>query len=213
MSNKASNRNLSIGAIALALAAVAVILALITQSTEATSAPVESPASQFGVLEPADAAAMDAVSDEAKMRLAFLTNSPDLPGAGEVSEVGVVDRPNDGEVTVASIGENICAFLADSVGVCDTGQRAVAGQSYSAEPIGCDGYRVLGLAPDGVTSIAIDSGADGTIDRTLPVTSNVYAGTLESVQTLATGLDQAGDTRFTVGIPLDSYASMNEACG
>jgi hypothetical protein len=212
MTQISRNRILPIGAIALVLALGAIAVALATQSTDATSAPVEPPASQFDVLEPADAAAMEAVSEEAEMRLAFIAKGAELRGAGDVSKVGVAESPTGDDVTVAAVGEDICAFFAEGLGVCDTGQRAVAGQSFSAEPVGCDGYRVLGLAPDGVTSIAIDSGADGTVDSTLPVASNVYVGTLDPVQTVATGLDETGETRFSVGIPLDSYASMNEAC-
>ena len=83
MSQITSRRTLSI-AMALALTVGAVIVALITQSTDATSAPVESPASQFGVLEPTSASAMDALSEEAETRLAFLTNSLDHSGAEDV---------------------------------------------------------------------------------------------------------------------------------
>ena len=206
-----------IGAIALALAVCGAALILATQSPEATSAPIEPSASKFEVLQPASPDAMDAVSAETKAQLDFMAARPALlsegaASAAEVSEVGVINRPDGTEVTVASIGGDICAFLAGGVGGCDDGQRVAAGQLFSAEPVGCDGYRVLGLAPDGVTEIAVDSRGDGSVDVTLPVTSNVYVGTLDPVQTVVTGLDEAGEPRYSVAIPLDSYASMNEAC-
>ncbi|HKO38408.1 MAG TPA: hypothetical protein VJU14_08575 [Solirubrobacterales bacterium] len=192
-------------------------LILATQSPDATSAPVEAPASKVEVLQPATADALNAVPAETRMQLDYMTARPALISEGaaaavDVSEVGVVNRPDGTEVTVAAIGGDICAFLAGGVGGCDDGARVAAGQSFSAEPIGCDGYRVLGVAPDGVTEIAVDSRADGSVDVTLPVTSNVYVGTLDPVQTVATGLDEDGEPRFSVGIPLDSYAAMNEAC-
>jgi hypothetical protein len=206
-----------IGAIALALVVSGAALILATQSPDATSATVEPPASKFEVLQPASPDAMGAVSAEARTQLGFMTNRPALLSEGaasavEVSEVGVVRRPDGTEVTVAAVGGNICAFLAGGAGGCDDGQRVAAGQLFSAEPVGCDGYRVLGVAPDGVADIAVDSQADGSVDVTLPVTSNVYVGTLDPVQTVVTGLDEAGEPLYSVGIPLDSYASMNEAC-
>jgi len=217
MTQMTRNKTHLMGAITLALAVTGVALILATQSPDATSAPVETPASKVEVLQPATADALNAVPEETRMQLDYMTARPALVSEGaaaavEVSEVGVVNRADGTEVTVAAIGEDICAFLAGGVGGCDDGKRVAAGQSFSAEPIGCDGYRVLGIAPDGVTEIAIDSQADGSVDVTLPVTSNVYVGTLDPVQTVATGLDEAGEPRFSVGIPLDSYAAMNEAC-
>ncbi len=150
---------------------------------------------------------MNALSGEMKMRLDHMASDPRLPGSGSVSEVGVVRRPNGRDVTVAAIGDSICAFLAEGIGGCDDKQRVAAGQSFGAEPVRCKGFRVLGVVPDGVVSIAIDSGDDGTVDATLPVTSNVYLGTLQPFVTVATGFDASGHSLFSVELPLGYYAS------
>ncbi|HET8813975.1 MAG TPA: hypothetical protein VFM51_03365 [Solirubrobacterales bacterium] len=205
-------RTWSAGALALVFVAGIVALVVASQSTDATSAPIEPPASKFSALQPATPAAMDAVSEEMKMRLDLMALRLGLPDAGAVSEVAVVPRSDGGDVTLAAMGESICAFLTEGIGGCDEGQRVIAGQSFSAEPVGCDGYRVLGVVPDGVAHIAIDGHGDGSVDATLPVESNVYVGVLDPVRTIAMGISESGDSRFSVDLPLDYYASTNEAC-
>jgi hypothetical protein len=198
-------------ALLITLGVVAVILT--SQSTDATDTTVatdistEPLAPKFAVLEPATPAAMGAISEEAKMRLDYMASHPDLPDPGPVSEIGVVKGSSEGEITVATVGGAICAFLARGIGGCDDVQRVTAGQAFGAEPVQCEGYRVLGVVPDGVSSIAIDYGDDSTVDATLPVIDNVYVGVLEPVLTVATGLDESGDPRFTLELPLSYYAS------
>jgi hypothetical protein len=202
-----------LGVLALALALGAVALILVSQSTDATSAPVEPPASEFSVLQPATPAAMDALSEEMQMRLDLMAMRLGVPEGETVSELAVIQRPNGGDITVAALGGAICAFVAQGIGGCEDAQRVVAGQSFGAEPIGCDGYRVLGVVPDGVTHIAIDGHGDGSVDSTLPVASSVYVGVLDPVRTIATGIGESGESRFSVSLPLDYYASTNGACG
>lgn len=178
-----------------------------TDATVATDVSTEPLAPKFAVLEPATPAAMGAISEEAKMRLEYMASHPDLPDPGPVSEIGVVKGSSEGEITVAAVGGAICAFLAEGIGGCDDVQRVTAGQAFGAEPVRCEGYRVLGVVPDGVTSVAVDYGDDGTVDVTLPVTDNVYVGVLEPVLTVARGLDESDNPRFTVEFPLSYYAS------
>jgi hypothetical protein len=203
---------LSVGALLLACAIGAIAIVMLAQSSDATSAPTESASSTFAVLEPATPAAMDAVSEQTKMRMDFMAMRLDVPTSEAVDEVGVVTRENGPEVTVAAIGGNICAYLAGGIGGCDDQQRVVAGHAFGAEPVGCDGYRVLAVVPNGIEAIAVDSGADGDVDTSLPVESNIYVGVLDPVRTLVTGLDESGEARFRTEIPLDSYASMNDGC-
>lgn len=212
MLNIAQKRVWPAAVIALAAAVGAVAVVLASQSTDATSAPTASPVSKLSVLEPVTPAALYTIPEETRARLDFMASNPGLPDAGAVSEVGVVKRRDGSDVTVAALGGSICAFMAEGLGLCDEGRKVASGQSFSVAPAGCDSYQVLGVAPDEVTRIAIDSGADGTRDVTLPVRSNVYVGVLDPVRTIATGLDESGAARFTVGMPLDSYASMNDAC-
>lgn len=148
----------------------------------------------------------------------FMASHPDLPGSGSapkggvpVSEVGVVERSDGDDVTVAAIGGAICAFLENGVGGCDLKRRVTAGQSFSVEPFDCDRFRVLGVVPDGVTSIAIDSEELEEVDSTIPVTSNVYVGVLDAGETLVTGLDESGNALFEVELPLTYYASTKRS--
>lgn len=205
MLNTRRRRHRAAAALALLLVAGAVVTILLSRS--ATPAPAGPLTPRFAVLRPATSAAMDALSPEAKMRLHYMASNPRLPGPGPVSKVGVVRRANGRDVTVAAIGGAICAFLAHGIGGCDDVRRVVAGQSFGAEPIRCRGYRVLGVVPDGISRIAVDSGDDGSVDVTLPVISNVYLGILEPAATVATGLDTSGNPRFKVEFPLDYYAS------
>ena len=200
-----------LGLIVVVVIGAAVVLA--SGSTDEVHPASEPAVSTFAVLEPATAAAMEGISNEAKMRMKFMASNPRLPGPGSsVSEVGVVRRKG-GDVTVAAIGGAICAFLAGGIGGCDDAQRVIAGQSFGAEPAPCGQFRVLGVVPDGVTSIAIDIGDDGDIDSTLPVTSNVYVGTVDPVLITAQGRDESGATRFTLEMPLSYYASTKRTGG
>lgn len=212
MSNSTRAKIWPIGAIALALTVGVAATVLISQSTEATSATTKPAASELSVLQPASIATLNSVPEEIKLRMELMKSRLNISVAGEVSEVGIVKSSQKSQVTVAAIGDDICAFISGGIGGCDDGRRVLAGQSFSAEPIGCDGYRVLGVVPDGVATIGVDYEANGTIDTTLPVTSNVYMGILDPVRTVATGLDDSGKPYFSVNIPLDSYASMNDAC-
>jgi hypothetical protein len=114
-------------------------------------------------------------------------------------------------MTVAAVGNAICV-LHNQDAVCNARESAMAGQVLGARPDGCDGYRVMGGVPDGVKQIAIDSDADGGVDITLPVVSNVYEGHLESLHTVARGIGDAGEVLFTTDIPLDYYADTSGAC-
>lgn len=187
--------------------------ALALTATDATSAASEprSTSPSLSVLQPATPNALAAISDEANNRLRFVMSHLDLRAPESVAAVGVAGSGRN-ETTVVAAGGVICAFLVHGIGGCDDRERVEAGQSIGAEPIGCDAYRVLGVVPDGVTKILVDSGSDGTIDTTVPVESNVYIAVLKPAYTTAVGVGPSGQTQFTVEVPLDYYASTNGAC-
>lgn len=196
----------------LALAAAAAIVLASSDSSDASPEP--STGERFSVLKPVNEERMNAVPDQTRATLAALAES-ELPGneAPEaITEVGVSKQQGGNEFAVATLGETVCAVRsADSA--CEPVRQTSAGELFGARPQGCDTYWVFGVAPDGVTSVQIDSGGDGSVDTTLPVASNVYEGELEAVKTVATGVSESGETLFTTSFPLDYYAETNEACG
>lgn len=82
----------------------------------------------------------------------------------------------DGElVTVAAIAEEMCVALHD-MATCGPPQEALAGRLVAVEvcsPEYPDTHRVLGMVPDGVTSVTIN-GREGSSTR-IPVADNTYA--------------------------------------
>lgn len=67
---------------------------------------------------------------------------------------------------------------------------------------------VVGVMPDGVEELSIASGAKGDAERPIPVVSNIYHAKLGTSKTTLTSAD--GSVKVT--LPLDWYASDNDAC-
>ncbi len=110
-----------------------------------------------------------------------------------------------GATVVAALGEEeICAFDETSeVGTCANAGLAEAGRAFSAAPAGCGAYHVIGVMPDGVSSLAVNGSG-----KNIPVTSNVYEATLSAEETVLTSQNPSVE----VVLPLATYASMNPAC-
>lgn len=115
-------------------------------------------------------------------------------------------------MVVVAGGDSLCFYNLDGgMSNCASAALAAAGQIYTASPDlsasadGCAGWRVTGVMPDGVDSLAVDGpGAKGP--ASIPVSSNVYAATLAPVRTtLSSGA-------ITVELPLDEFAAGNTAC-
>lgn len=202
------SRNGKMVTVALAVFALtALAVALLSGKSDATEAP--SMADNFGVLQPASPSAVQALPDGSQE---WLGNLPEYGGpAEEPSEVGVADTPA-GEVAVVGAEESICVYdPGESMSNCAGSGLAASGQVYTASPVfdaspnGCADWQILGLMPDGVTSLTVDA-AGGNGPATIPVTDNVYTATLPPVPTTLS----SGD--ISVEIPLDQFAAGNTAC-
>lgn len=173
--------------------------------------PAESSAAkQFAVL---DASAIDTVPAENGAALNSLTET-DLPGNDgpvDVSELGTVTAAGGKDVTVALVGESLCAVQAMN-SACGLVDDVADGRLVGARPRSCGYYWVFGLAPDGVKEIQVDQGKDGKVDSAIQVVGNVFEGVLEAAPTSVIGVDGAGKPAFDTNLPLDYFAATNEAC-
>lgn len=186
------------------LALAALVLALAAADSQATRAP--SLAEQFSVVH-----AVPAQGDASSDLSGWLDRLETPPGGGdeEVSAVGTTELGNGDRAAVAISGQRVCVSDLDSqAGTCGNAELATEGRAFVAVPAGCGHYEVLGLVPDGVESLAVDEGGDGTVDRVLEVGGNVYSATLLATATVISSSDGAVD----VTLPLDWYAADNEAC-
>lgn len=182
-----------------------------TSEAPTLAEPAESSAAkQFSVL---DSSAVDSVPAENGTALNSLTEValPGNDGPVDVSEIGTVTAAGGKDVTVALLGESLCAVQAmnSSCGLVDD---VAEGRLVGARPHSCGYYWVFGLAPDGVKEIQVDQGKDGKADRTIQVVGNVFEGVLQAAPTSLTGVDGAGETAFEANLPLDYFAATNEAC-
>ena len=129
-------------------------------------------------------------------------------GGGEPSVTALAETEgSDGStVVVAAVGdEEICAFDEGSeLGTCAPTTLAATGHAFSAAPAGCDAYNVIGVMPDGVSSLTVTPGDS----KVIPVTSNVYEATLSAKKTTLTSQNPP----MEVVLPLDEYAKLNPAC-
>lgn len=169
-----------------------------------------SAAKQFSVL---DSAVIDTVPAENGAAVNSLTEAtlPGNNGPVDVSEFGTVTAAGGRDVTVALLGESLCAVQAMN-SACGLVDDVADGRLVGARPHSCGYYWVFGLAPDGVKGIDVDQGKDGDVDRTIPVVGNVFEGVLEAAPTTVFGVDEAGQKTFETNVPLDYFAATNEAC-
>jgi len=175
---------------------------------------VQTVAQQFRVFSQG-AAAPDSLPEKAQQWLASIQGSQSAHLAeesqsataenSEVSALAAVQGSDGSSIYVAALGQDtICTLNETSeTGVCANEHLAETGNAFSATPIGCDAYSVIGIMPDGVSSLSINGG-----DGTIPVASNVYEATLSAKDTVLTSEDPA----IQVELPLVEYASMNSAC-
>jgi len=117
------------------------------------------------------------------------------------------------QIGVAEVDGVLCVFAAGSdyqgaaVGNCLTLAEAETGEGYVAVPdLSPNSVRIVGVVPNGVASLAVDSGEDGTVDRTVSVGSNLYQVDLAEVPTTIAGLTKSGEQAFKIQLPLDQFA-------
>ena len=180
------------------------------EESAAVQARESSDAERFSVL---DSATIDAVPAENTTAVNSLTETtlPGNVGPVEVSAIGTVTAAGGKDVTVAVLGESLCAIQAMNT-ACGLVDDVADGRLVGARPHSCGHYWVFGLAPDGIKGIDVDQDKDGDIDGTIPVVGNVFEGVLEAAPTTVFGVDEAGQKKFETNVPLDYFAATNEAC-
>lgn len=229
---KLANRKKSIAAVVVALGLLVVLIAVISGGSivaaDSESAPEgnsvspsgEPPlyigepgaaSSRFSILTAATPSTVEALPSSAVSLLAnsqaFVTSSPTL------NALGTVDVGQESEITVAEAGLELCMVVNNpdlegaAAGACSPLGEAEEGGNYVTLPDLVPGsVRLIGLAPDGITDIGIDANADGTPDRTIPVSSNVYQVDLDPVTTTISGLSGDGGVAYEVELPLSVHA-------
>jgi hypothetical protein len=217
-----TNRNLIVSLLALTAAAL-LIVALNAASDSGTSsvragssesalaAANDAAASQFSVLEPA------VTGSESRVPPAIASVLEELPGPGGngegvVTALGVVPGGTaSSEVVVAEVSGQICLFAAGedyqgaAVGSCFSITTAEAGQAYVAvQGVSPGAARVLGIAPDGVENVSVDSGSNGTAEEVTPVQSNVYQADVAKEPTTVAGRAASGEVLYRTEMPLNA---------
>lgn len=177
-------------------------------------------APRFDVLQPASTTAVSELPASVVTVLAEPTPRPagaelEAQESDAVTALGTAPSGStSSEVDVAEVNGMLCLFAAGSeyegaaLGSCLSVPQAEAGEGYVAIPDVSPGLvRIIGLAPDGVTTIAVDSGEDGTVDKNVAVASNTYQVDVEDVPTILTGLTESGDVAFQMKLPIGGLAS------
>lgn len=185
------------------LAGVVCVSALLLAAGETEAIETSSPVESLSVLSSVDSTA-EVVPEKAAPWLSSIQNP--MLGGGEVREVGVARLPGGDEVVVAAAGESICSLDVRTGGSnCGQADRVASGSIFTATPNGCEGYTVMGLMPDGVSNLTVDS--EGRADgMSIPVVSNVYKADLPPVDaTLASD-------GVKVHVPLAWYAADRGPC-
>lgn len=197
--------------IAVALGIVALCAALIiamssgaTQASgQATQAPGISP--QLSVLKKPTSEKLAELPATIRAQITAPPANPE-----QIEGIGTV-----GSTVVTQVAGRVCTYGAAGGGSCGPIKEALAGELVSVGICGpgiAPGHaQIVGLMPDGVSSISIDRGSDGTVDESLQVTENVYEASLPTVDTTlsATGNDGA---EYEEALPLAELAKANGTC-
>jgi hypothetical protein len=111
-------------------------------------------------------------------------------------------------VVAAEVGGRVCVLSEGlEVGVCAGRGLAESGKAFSAAPAGCGSYHVVGVMPDGVTSLDATT-ADGRDAGSIPVQGNVYEATLPAEDTILS----SASAGIEVELPLADYAAADSSC-
>lgn len=171
--------------------------------------------SQFGVLKPAGSFPISEVPASVVSVLAEMPATEDGQGSGVVNAIGIAPGGTaSSQVLLAEVSHKLCVLATGeeyggaAVGSCFSVADAETGSGFVAvQGLSKDSVRVIGIAPDGVATVSVDTGADGSIDKEVAVSGNVYQTELDKAPTAVTGLSASGDTRFQAELPLAGGAS------
>jgi len=168
----------------------------------------------FGVLRPATAVGAQQLPVTVQTVLANppASNAADA-SRGTVTAFGSRSAGLGSEIGVAEVDGGLCIFAAGAdyqgaaVGSCPSLAESAAGKGYVAVPgLSPNSVRIVGVVPNGIANLAVDSGENGTVDRTVSVTSNLYQVDLAEVPTTIAGLTRSGEQAFRIQLPLDQFA-------
>lgn len=220
MQTKAINRKLIASCLGMGLV-VLLIVGLTVGSSGATAdrssetgGERDSVNSQYSVLEPADSVATGEIPASVASLLAELPATDDGQGKGVVNALGIApDGSASSQIVLAEVSDRLCVlatgeeYQGAAVGNCFSIVEAEAGKGYVAVLGLAEGsVRFIGIAPDGVASVSIDTGSDGTVDEEATVSGNVYEADLDKAPTTVTGLTASGDAQFQTELPLSGGA-------
>ena len=205
MASRINKKPVVAAGLALCVLLAALVAALGVQSESATAGDEGVKSEHFSVLRPASDATVDTLPPSVRLQVKVSARAPYTGGA--VSALGV-SRIEGRDVYVVAIGSSICAFSSlGDIGTCGETPMVEEGRAFAAVPRGCGKYEVMGIVPDGVRELAVNTGSGDDGEEAIPVASNVYIHTFDAVHTVLTS-----GTGVAVSLPLDEYAKMNGAC-
>jgi hypothetical protein len=185
------------------LAAIAFILLSGSDSSGASSS---ASADQLSVLEPAAPEAKEALPEKARLWLESVESSS-LPGLkGEQLDSLGTASTSEGDVVVAGVGQNVCAYSVEhGVSNCGTLTLIEEGKLFVVVP-NCPSPLIMGVLPDGFSSVHVGAGdkADGETD--IPVSSNIYISELANSETELSGISDSGQS-FKVEVPFGQISA------
>lgn len=199
----------------LAVALIVMVLGALLLSRESGQASAEALSDDppLSVLEPATQEMVEDQPAAVRRQLVFAASgvearNPEEPAT--VESLGESEVPGEGTVEVAEVGEEVCAFQTGQIGNCADPEQIAMGRIFTATPVGCEGYEVLGIVDDQVASIRVSP--EGGESFELEVHSNIYLGDFPANSTLIEGLDASGNVVFSNRLPLDEYLEQNDGC-
>ena len=186
---------------------------MLDRSGGKASAGVESDEPSLEVIDPFSSSTIEEQPEAVREQLDLMTDgvaarSPEEPV--EVTGIGDTFIPGEGKVSVAEVGEEVCAFQIDEIGSCADDEEIAMGRIFTATPAGCQHYDVLGIVGNEIESILVSP--EGEPGYQVEVSENIYLGTFAALPTIIYGLDASGSTAFTNLLPLDEYLEQNVAC-
>lgn len=163
----------------------------------------------FSALEPATQRDLEVLAPEARAAIEMhMANGFIEDKSGTLTAIAEIALPKSGrEGTILAIDGVLCAGIRGGLGNCLGIDQAAEGLAFSAAPSSpstCGTYDVFGIMPDGIASLDMDRGGDGSTDGSILITSNVYEATLPPVRTVLASENE----KVRVVLPLDTYAEM-----
>ena len=184
----------------------ALILAVIMASQPSGATAAAEPNSDFSVLESTSEKPRATLPEKAQQWLTE-TEAAGVDRLDEEPLVGLgVAQTQAGEVVVAELGEEICTYsVSNGLHTCASPELIAAGKGLVLVP-GCPTSTVVGVLPDGFRSV--EATVDGGKPTDIPVTSNVYVGSIESGDTTAFTATNGQGRGISVELPPGSMPDL-----